>query len=204
MSVASTMPAYRFAQMIALAEHKGYARPVAMQNLYNLLQREEEREMIPLCYEAGVGLIPYSPLARGVLAGPRKTERAREDKQASQNDLFATATRRSSRSWSRSLARARPSRPQIALAWCLAKPVMAAPIIGATKLSYLDDAAAATDIALTGEEIAALEAPYQWRAGRVAGLAAEASKIVASCEDIHRAGHPTGWHRCGLRRRVAS
>src|SRR5260370_31174568 len=84
----STMPAWRFAQMIALAEHKGCARPVAMQNLYNLLQREEEREMIPLCLEAGVGLIPYSPLARGGLAGPPKTERAPEDKQATPDDPF--------------------------------------------------------------------------------------------------------------------
>jgi 1-deoxyxylulose-5-phosphate synthase len=159
----STMPAYRFAQMIALAEHKGYARPVAMQNLYNLLQREEEREMIPLCREAGVGLIPYSPLARGVLAGPRKTARAREDKQASQNDLFRDSDNAIVEKLVE-IAAARQAKPtQIALAWCLAKPVMSAPIIGATQLSYLDDAAAATAITLTGEEIATLEAPYQWR-----------------------------------------
>jgi 1-deoxyxylulose-5-phosphate synthase len=161
----STMPAWRFAQMIALAEHKGYARPVAMQNLYNLLQREEEREMIPLCLEAGVGLIPYSPLARGVLAGPRKTERAREDKQATQNELFRDSDTAVVKKLVK-LAAARKMKPtQIALAWCLAKPVMTAPIIGATKLAYLDEAAAATAIALTDEEIAALEAPYQWRAG---------------------------------------
>jgi 1-deoxyxylulose-5-phosphate synthase len=161
----STMPAWRFAQMIALAEHKGYARPVAMQNLYNLLQREEEREMIPLCLEAGVGLIPYSPLARGVLAGPRKTDRAREDKQAGQNDLFRDSDTAIVEKLVE-IAAARKVKPtQVALAWCLAKPVMTAPIIGATQLSYLDDAASATDITLTGEEIAALEAPYQWRAG---------------------------------------
>jgi 1-deoxyxylulose-5-phosphate synthase len=161
----STMPAYRFAQMIALAEHKGYARPVAMQNLYNLLQREEEREMIPLCLEAGVGLIPYSPMARGVLAGPRKTERAREDKQATQNDLFRDSDKAIVKKLVEIAASRNVKPTQIALAWCLAKPVMASPIIGATELGYLDDAAAATDITLTGEEIAALEAPYQWRAG---------------------------------------
>jgi aryl-alcohol dehydrogenase (NADP+) len=160
----STMPAWRFAQMIALAEHKGYARPVAMQNLYNLLQREEEREMIPLCLEAGVGLIPYSPLARGVLAGPRKTERAREDKQATQNDLFRDSDKAIVGKLVEIAASRNVKPTQIALAWCLAKPVMASPIIGATKLDYLDDAAAATDITLTSEEIAALEAPYQWRA----------------------------------------
>ncbi len=160
----STMPAYRFAQIIALAEHKGYARPVAMQNLYNLLQREEEREMIPLCLEAGIGLIPYSPLARGVLAGPRKTERAREDKQAVQNDLFRDSDKAIVKRLIK-IAAARKTKPiQVALAWCLAKPVISAPIIGATKLTYLDEAAAATDITLTGEEIVALEAPYQWRA----------------------------------------
>jgi aryl-alcohol dehydrogenase (NADP+) len=161
----SSMPAWRFAQMIALAEAHGWARPVAMQNLYNLIQREEEREMIPLCLEAGVGLIPYSPLARGFLAANRArggggdTERAQKDALARNVDyrdgdwmIADTLTR---------IAAARGVKPvQVALAWLLAKPVMAAPIIGATKIEQLDDAAAATEVALTAEEVAALEKPY--------------------------------------------
>ncbi|MBL8839451.1 MAG: aldo/keto reductase [Alphaproteobacteria bacterium] len=164
----STMPAWRFAQMIMLADWKGYPRPVAMQNLYNLIQREEEREMNALCLAEGVGLIPYSPLARGFLAANRskagggETERARKDsivKPGTYRDCdFAIADRLAA------IAKARGAKPtQVALAWMLSKPVMAAPIIGATQLHYLDEAAAAVDIALTAEEIASLEAPYEWR-----------------------------------------
>lgn len=164
----STMPAWRFAQMIMLADWKGYPRPVAMQNLYNLIQREEEREMNALCLAEGVGLIPYSPLARGFLAANRskagggETERARKDSIVKPGTYrasdFAIAERVSA------IAAARGVKPtQVALAWLLAKPVMAAPIIGATQLHYLDEAAAAVDLALTAEEIASLEAPYEWR-----------------------------------------
>jgi aryl-alcohol dehydrogenase (NADP+) len=164
----STMPAYRFAQMLMLAEWKGYARPIAMQNLYNLIQREEEREMIPLCLEAGVGLIPYSPLARGFLSGSRPkggggtTERAQKDNhqftQIYRDSDYAVVDR------VRQAARKRGITPsQIALAWMLSKPVMAAPIIGATKLEYLDEAAKAVEVKLDAEEIASLEAPYEWR-----------------------------------------
>ncbi|GAB4189754.1 MAG: aldo/keto reductase [Thalassobaculales bacterium] len=159
----SSMPAWRFAQMIALSEAKGYARPVAMQNLYNLLQREEEREMIPLCLEAGVGLIPYSPLARGVLAGARTTERAQKDQIAAKGDLDRDCDRAIVARLGE-IAAARGVKPtQVALAWCLAKPVMTAPIIGATQLHYLDEAAAASEMVLTAEEIASLETPYQFR-----------------------------------------
>jgi aryl-alcohol dehydrogenase (NADP+) len=168
----SSMPAWRFAQMVMLADWKGYARPVAMQNLYNLIQREEEREMIPLCLEQGVRLIPYSPLARGFLAANRarggggETERAKADanvKPGTYRDSdFAIAERIGA------IARARGVKPtQVALAWLLSKPVMAAPIIGATQLHHLDDAAAATEIALTAEEIASLEEPYEWRVAPV-------------------------------------
>jgi len=164
----STMPAWRFAQMIMLADWKGYPRPVAMQNLYNLIQREEEREMNALCLAEGVGLIPYSPLARGFLAANRAksgggaTERAKKDsivKPGTYRDCdFAIADRVAA------IAAARAIKPtQVALAWLLAKPVMAAPIIGATQLHYLDEAAAAADVTLTAEEIASLEAPYEWR-----------------------------------------
>jgi aryl-alcohol dehydrogenase (NADP+) len=164
----STMPAWRFAQMVMLADWKGYARPIAMQNLYNLIQREEEREMIPLCHEQGVGLIPYSPLARGFLAANRakqgggETERAKADTVVKPGTYracdFAIADKLAA------IAQARGLKPtQVALAWLLSKPTMASPIIGATQLHYLDDAAAASEVALTAEEIAALEAPYEWR-----------------------------------------
>ncbi|MCC7048827.1 MAG: aldo/keto reductase [Alphaproteobacteria bacterium] len=164
----STMPAYKFAQMVMLAEHKGYARPIAMQNLYNLIQREEEREMIPLCLEAGVGLIPYSPLARGFLSGSRRrggggaTERAQQDDHAQTRiyrDCDYTIVDAAQK-----IATSRGATPsQVALAWMLAQPVMAAPIIGATRLEYLDDAARAVELTLDREEIARLDAPYEWR-----------------------------------------
>jgi aryl-alcohol dehydrogenase-like predicted oxidoreductase len=136
-----------------------------MQNLYNLLYREEEREMIPYCAEEGIGVIPWSPLARGFLAGTRNREGSGETVR-SQSDPFAqrmyfekadfeVADRVSE------LAGRRGVKPvQIALAWMLHKPAVTAPIIGATKLAYLDDAVAALDVALSEEEIAALEEPY--------------------------------------------
>ena len=165
----STMPAYKFAQILTLATCKGYARPIAMQNLYNLIQREEEREMIPLCLEAGVGLIPYSPLARGVLAGNRTgagsgdTERARADTR-----VDPTLFRRSDRKIVgavQSIAKRHQVTPiQIALAWMLSKSVMAAPIIGTTKLEQIDDAAAAVRVHLSDTEIVRLEKPYEFRA----------------------------------------
>jgi aryl-alcohol dehydrogenase-like predicted oxidoreductase len=163
----STMPAYKFAQMIAIADHNGFARPVAMQNLYNLVQREEEREMLRLCAEEGVGAIPYSPLARGFLAGNRsrdgggETERSKTD--AGAKNLFRP-TDFDIAERVVSLAAAKGAKPtQIALAWLLHKPAVTAPIIGATKVEQLDDAAGATAIALTPDEIAALEAPYEFR-----------------------------------------
>lgn len=168
----STMPAYKFAEMLTLAYAKGYARPIAMQNLYNLLQREEELEMNRLCAEAGVGLIPYSPLARGVLAGNRDatgaggaTERAREDAdRARRAELFRPSDRRVVDQLVR-IAQRRGCKPtQVALAWLLAKPAVAAPIIGTTRVDYIDDAVQAVDIELTAAEIARLERPYRFRA----------------------------------------
>ncbi len=166
---ASTMPAFRLAQMLAVAERYGYARPIAMQNLYNLIQREDERDMNELCLEAGLGLIPYSPLARGFLAGNRvkggggETERAKNDAGA-KPEIYRDCD------WAivdalKKIAAARGCKPaQAALLWLWSKAVMGAPIIGATKLEQLDDAAAASDMPpLTAAEIAELEAPYQWR-----------------------------------------
>jgi aryl-alcohol dehydrogenase-like predicted oxidoreductase len=160
---ASSMFAWQFAQMLALSEANGWARFVTMQNHYNLLYREEEREMNPLCVAEGVGLIPWSPLARGVLAGNRKqqTTRARTDdfaqklyKGTQQADDQVVA-RLEEISQERGLPPA-----QIALAWLLHQPGMVAPIVGASKPGHLDDAIAAPGIKLSPEEIARLEEPY--------------------------------------------
>jgi aryl-alcohol dehydrogenase (NADP+) len=124
--------------------------------------------MIPLCLEAGVGLIPYSPLARGFLSGSRQrgggggTERAQKDNhtltQIYRDSDFTIVDR------VKQIAARRGATPsQIALAWMLSKPVMASPIIGATRLEYLDDAAKAVEVTLDVQEIASLEAPYEWR-----------------------------------------
>jgi aryl-alcohol dehydrogenase (NADP+) len=164
----STMPAYKFAQMVMIADWKGYARPIAMQNLYNLIQREEEREMNRLCGDQGVGLIPYSPLARGFLAGNRSregggaTERSKNDvqvKQGTYRDCDWEIVERL-----KTVAEAKGCTPaQAALAWLLHKPYMGAPIIGATDLEQLTSAAKATDVSLTIEECRSLEEPYQFR-----------------------------------------
>ncbi len=162
----STMPAWRFAQMCTLAAERGWARPVAMQNLYNLLQREEEQEMIPLCLEQGVGLVPYSPLARGFLGGNRGREGALTER--AQTDRLADGLYRDSdfavMDVVHGIAEARGIKPmQVALAWLLAKPVMSAPVVGVSSPGQIADAAAATAVTLTAEEIAALEAPYEPR-----------------------------------------
>jgi aryl-alcohol dehydrogenase (NADP+) len=161
---ASSMWAWQFARMLALSKENGWARFVTMQNHYNLLYREEEREMNPLCVAEGVGLIPWSPLARGVLAGNRQgqTTRARTDDfgtklygkdiaDADQRVIDALAD----------LAKKRGVPPaQLALAWLLHKPAMVAPIVGASKPHHLDDAIAAVELKLSTEEIARLEESY--------------------------------------------
>jgi aryl-alcohol dehydrogenase (NADP+) len=162
----STMPAWRFAQMCTLAAERGWARPVAMQNLYNLVQREEEREMIPLCLDQGVGLVPYSPLARGFLGGNRTregatTQRARTDRLADglfRDSDFAVLDAVLEIASSRGV-----KAMQVALAWLLSKAVMAAPVVGVSDPAQIADAAAATALTLTAEEIARLEAGYEAR-----------------------------------------
>jgi aryl-alcohol dehydrogenase (NADP+) len=161
---ASSMYAWQFAQMLAISKANGWARFVTMQNHYNLLYREEEREMNPLCVAEGVGLIPWSPLARGVLAGNRKASTTR-----SQTDDFGTKL------YGKELANAdqrvidaveqlaneRGVPPaQIALAWMLHKPGIVAPIVGASKPRHLADAVAAVNVKLSVQEIAGLEANY--------------------------------------------
>jgi aryl-alcohol dehydrogenase (NADP+) len=169
----STMPAYRFAQMCMLADWKGYAKPIAMQNLYNLIAREEEKEMNPLCLEQGVGLIPYSPLARGFLAANRSregggaTERSKNDANV-KPDSYRDCDWEIAERLKKVAAGRNCSPAQAALAWMLSKPYMASPIIGATSLDQLTSAAQATEVALSADDIKSLEEPYQFRVPPVA------------------------------------
>ncbi len=159
------MYAWQFSKALYLAERHGWTRFVSMQNHYNLLYREEEREMNALCNDQGVGLIPWSPLARGRLA---RGAASSPPTSRSQSDRFGQALYRASgdadvRVLERvdSIARARgvPS-AQVALAWLLRRKGVAAPIVGATKMQHLDDAVAALSVKLSDEEATSLEEPY--------------------------------------------
>jgi aryl-alcohol dehydrogenase (NADP+) len=163
---ASSMYAWQFQKMLYTSDKLGVARFVTMQNHYNLVYREEEREMIPLCKAEGIGLIPWSPLARGFLAGNRSREEKGETIRA-KTDAFAhdlyyrdsdfTVVERISE-----IAKKRGvNNAQVALAWMLSKPEVSAPIIGASKMSHLEDALKALEIKLDAEEIKALEEPYE-------------------------------------------
>jgi aryl-alcohol dehydrogenase (NADP+) len=160
---ASSMFAWQFAKFLHLSDTRGWARFVTMQNHYNLLYREEEREMIPLCRAEGVGLIPWSPLARGVLAGNRQACTARAHGDPMLRTLY-DRTRDADEQVVERVARVAGERgvppAQVALAWLLHQPGMTAPIVGASKPHHLDDAVAAVEIRLSAEEIAALEEPY--------------------------------------------
>jgi aryl-alcohol dehydrogenase-like predicted oxidoreductase len=160
---ASSMYAWQFAKALALSEHRGWARFVSMQNLVNLLYREEEREMLPQCAAEGIGVIPWSPLARGRLTRPWETTSVRSETDEFGKRLFARMVEADRQVVDRvarvAEARGLP-RAQIALAWLLSKPVITAPIVGATKLQHLDDALAAVSVKLTAEEIATLEEAY--------------------------------------------
>lgn len=164
----STMPVWRCAQIVTLAAARGYPRPIAMQNLYNLLQREEEVEMMPLCLDAGVGFMPYSPLARGMLSGTRSRQGGSTER--AMNDTHAPKPRDSDLAIVDrvvALAQEKGASPaQVALAWLLHKPVMAAPVIGATRPEQITDAAGAASVSLTPDEIALLEQGYEWRSPR--------------------------------------
>jgi aryl-alcohol dehydrogenase-like predicted oxidoreductase len=157
---ASSMYAWQFSKAQYTAEAHGWTRFVSMQNHYNLLNREEEREMLPLCQDQGVGVIPWSPLARGRLTRDLGTITARSETDVFGRTLYADDDAQII-DRVRLIAEARGvSRAQVALAWVLAKPGITAPIIGATKPHHLDDAIAAVDLELTPEEIEALEQPY--------------------------------------------
>ncbi len=161
---ASSMHAWQFAKAQHVAERHGWTRFVSMQNHYNLLYREEEREMVPLCRDQGVGLIPWSPLARGRLArAPEAKETRRSETDRFGKTLYASmaeADRRVLVEVDR-LAKARHlPHAQIALAWLLQKDGVDSPIIGATKMEHLETAVGALGVQLSTEEVAALEAPY--------------------------------------------
>ena len=162
---ASAMFAWQFAKAQYTADLHGWTRFVSMQNHYNLIYREEEREMIPFCQDQGVGVIPFSPLARGVLArkpaqGQEETIRYQSDSLAksryAQEDNLTTVERVSEVAGARGIPMA-----QVALAWMYSKPFVNSPIIGATKPHHLDDAIAAISVKLTVDEITRLEEPYR-------------------------------------------
>jgi aryl-alcohol dehydrogenase (NADP+) len=160
---ASSMWVWQFAKMLHLAGQNGWPRFATMQNHYNLLYREEEREMIPCCRAEGIGLIPWSPLARGVLARQPQAGTVRSQTDDYAKSLYGGTTEADGRVLARvqSLAATRGVPPaRIALAWLLHKPGVVAPIIGASKPQHLEDAVAALSIKLTAEEIKMLEEPY--------------------------------------------
>jgi aryl-alcohol dehydrogenase (NADP+) len=163
---ASSMYAWQFARALVLSEHRGWSRFVSMQDHYNLVYREEEREMIPLCRDQGIGIIPWSPLARGFLTGTRSrdksgaTTRSKSDEFAHtmyyQEDDFEIVDRvaRVAKDIGKTTA-------QVALAWMLSKPYITAPIVGASKLPHLEQAVESLSIKLAPEQIKILEEPYR-------------------------------------------
>jgi len=162
---ASSMFAWQFAKAQHVAEANGWTKFVSMQPHYNLIYREEEREMIPQCIDQGVGVIPWSPLARGVLAGNRtrggERRTTRSDSDPFTDYLYSQPTDFDVVERVAEVAAERDTSPaRIALAWLLHKPGVTAPIVGATKLEHLQDALAAEQLKLTDDEIARLEEPY--------------------------------------------
>jgi len=163
---ASSMYAWQFAKMLSVSDRNGWARFVSMQPQYNLVYREEEREMLPLCRGEGIGVIPWSPLARGFLAGGRaqpkegNTERARTD-EFSPRLYFREADFKVVDAVE-DLAKGRGlTNMQVALSWVLRNPAITSPIIGASKLSHIEEAVSALDVKLSDDEAKALEKPYQ-------------------------------------------
>ncbi len=160
---ASSMYAWQFAKAITVSEQRGWARFVSMQNHVNLLYREEEREMLPLCRDLGVAVMPWSPLARGRLTRDWDATSARSETDEFGRTLYAAtvdADRRVVAAVAQVAAARGLPRAVVALAWLLNKPGVTAPIVGATKLAHLADAATAVSVRLSEDEIAALEAPY--------------------------------------------
>jgi len=159
---ASSMWAWEFSKLLHLADAHGWTRFVSMQDYYNLAYREEEREMLPLCLDEGIGVIPWSPLARGRLARPWDETTHRSENDAFGQRLYTEAADRAVVERVADVAGERGvPMAQVATAWMLSKPVVTAPIIGATKPHHLADAVAAVDLVLSDAEIARLEEPYQ-------------------------------------------
>ncbi len=163
---ASSMFAWQFLKSLYISESHGWTKFVSMQNHYNLIYREEEREMIPLCIDQGIGLIPWSPLARGFFAGDRKRggggETVRANSDPFGTDLYFREEDFTVADCVAEIAKERGvSGSQIALAWILSKPYITAPIIGATKMDHLEQAIAALDIQLSEDEIKRLEELYK-------------------------------------------
>ena len=163
---ASSMYAWELMRSLAASERHGLARFATMQNHYNLVYREEEREMLPLCEFEGIGVIPWSPLARGMLAGTR-VRLGDSSTKRSQSDGLDQVLYDQPSDWDvveavKAVAKRRGVTPaQVALAWLLSRPAVVAPIVGATRLAHLDDAVGALDLELSREEVAELEAPYR-------------------------------------------
>jgi aryl-alcohol dehydrogenase (NADP+) len=163
---ASSMAAWELATLLSLADQNGLHRFVTMQNHYNLVYREEEREMIPLCITQGIGLIPWSPLARGFLAGNRKREGKGPTPRAS-NDPFADDMYFRDEDWAvldalEVVAQELGKKPaQVALAWVLSSPGVDSPIIGTTKLAQIEELVEAVDLKLDDDQIRRLEEPYR-------------------------------------------
>jgi 1-deoxyxylulose-5-phosphate synthase len=166
---ASSGYAWQLMRALSISERNGWARFVSMQNHYNLVYREEEREMIPACADQGLGIIPWSPLARGIVTRPR--EKTKGETVRSTNDPIAERLYGST-DWEvvdavERIATARGiPMAQVGLAWLLSKRAVTAPIVGATKLRHLEDAIGALDVTLSADEIAELEAPYTPKAPR--------------------------------------
>ncbi len=157
---ASSMYAWQFAKALYLSRQHGWTRFATMQNHYNLLYREEEREMLPLCADQGIGVIPWSPLARGRLTRDWDAATARSDTDAFGQSLYAAQDRQIVEQVTRVAEARGVPRAQVALAWVAGHRVVTAPIVGATRPQHLDDAVAAMDIRLTAEETDQLEKPY--------------------------------------------
>jgi len=157
---ASSMWAWQFSKALHVADAHGWTRFVTMQNHYNLLNREEEREMLPLCADEGIGVIPWSPLARGRLTRDWDETTARSETDQFGRTLYPDSDRQIVDAVAEVAEARGVSRAQVALAWVMSNPVVDAPIVGATKPHHLADAVAAVDLDLTSDEIERLTAPY--------------------------------------------
>jgi len=160
---ASSMWAWQFSKALHVSGRNGWTRFVSMQDHYNLLQREEEREMLPLCLDEGIGVIPWSPLARGRLTRDWDATTARSQSDRFGSSLYSDDDRRIVDAVAKIAESRGVTRAQVALAWVLRQPAVTAPIVGATKPNHLEDAIAAVDLELSEDEAAQLEGPYSPR-----------------------------------------